>query len=205
LVAEAKADSAEAYERDALRLFRAGAAPEHWRIWSAQRNLAIIVAARGRVEEGLALLDSAIAAATAGPDSKEGAGYLIAQRVPFLIRLRRLADASRSIAVAERQLGASAAVTPSHRADVNRYAGMLDLANGDAERAVRRFRVAVSLTEPRGDTAKGAGINSCLLGVGLARLRRGEEARPLLDRPCAAYISRGLPDPLVVQWIAEVH
>jgi len=205
LVAEANADSAEAYEREALRLFRAGAAPEHWRIWSAQRNLAIIVAARGRVDDGLALLDSAIAAATAGPDSKEGAGYLIAQRVPFLIRLKRLGDAARSIAVAERQLGASAAVTPSHRADVNRYAGMLDLANGDAARAVQRFRVAVSLTEPRGDTSKGTGINSCLLGVGLARLGRVEEARPLLDKPCAAYTSRGLPDPLVVQWIAIVR
>ena len=165
LVAESKADSAEVYEREALRLFRAGAAPEHWRIWSAQRNLAIIAAARGRVDEGLALLDSAIAAATAGPDSKESAGYLIAQRVPFLIRLKRLTDASRSIAVAERQLGASAAVTPSHRADVNRYAGMVDLANGDAARAVRRFRVgriAHRAAGRYGDRFRG--INSCLLG-----------------------------------------
>jgi Flp pilus assembly protein TadD len=82
---------------------------------------------------------------------------------------------------------------------------MLDLANGDAARAVQRFRVAVSLTEPPGDTAKSAGINSCLLGVGLARLGRGDEARPLLDKPCAAYASRGLPDPLVVKWISEVR
>ena len=205
LVAESKADSAEAYEREALRLFKAGVAPEHWRIWSAQRNLAIILAARGRVEEGLALLDSAIAAAAAGPESKESAGYLIAQRIPFLIRLKRLADASRSINVAERQLGASPAVTRSHRSDVNRYAGLLDLANGDAADAVRRFRLAVSLTESHSDTTTAAGINSCLLGVGLARLGRREEARPLLDKPCTAYTSRGLPDPLIVRWIAAVR
>ena len=171
LVAEAKADSAEVYEREALRLFRAGAAPEHWRIWSAQRNLAIIVAARGRVDEGLALLDSAIAAATAGPDSKEGAGYLIAQRVPFLIRLKRLTDASRSIAVAERQLGTSAAVTPSHRADVNRYAGMVDLANGDAARAVGGFARRCRSASRPAIRRQVPGINSCLLGVALARAR----------------------------------
>jgi hypothetical protein len=205
LVAEAKADSAEAHEREALRLFRSGTAPEHWRIWSAQRNLAFIVAARGRAAEGLALLDSAIAAASAGPDSKEGAGYLIAQRVPFLLRLNRFPEATRSLAIAERHLGTSAAVTPPHRADVNRYAGMLDLATGDVMHAVERFRVAVSLTEPPGDTAKAPGINSCLLGVGLARLGRGDDARPLLGKPCKAYLSRGLPDSLVVQWIAAVR
>ena len=204
-VAEAKADSAEEYEREALRLFRAGAAPEHWRIWSAERNLAFIVAARGRVGEGLALLDSAIAAATAGPDSKEGAGYLIAQRIPFLLRLKRLTDAARSLAAAERQLGASAAVTAAHRADVNRYAGMVDLANGDAAAAVKRFRVAVSLAKPPGDTASVQGINWCLLGVGLARLGRRDEARPLLGKPCTAYKSRGLPDPLVVEWISAAR
>ena len=55
-----------------------------------------------------------------------------------------------------------------------------------------------------GDTTKSTGINSCLLGVGLA-LGRGEEAHPLLDKPCAAYTSRGLPDPLVVKWIAAVR
>ena len=205
LVDEAKGDSAEVYEREALRLFKAGAAPEHWRIWSAQRNLSIIVAARGRLEEGLALLDSAIAAATAGPESKESAAYLTAQRVPFLIRMNRLTDASRSIVLAERQLGSSPAVTRSHRADVNRYAGMLDLANGDVASAVRRFRIAVSLAESATDASTFASIHSCLLGIGLARLGRGEEARPLLDKSCAAYTSGGLPDPLVVSWIAAVR
>jgi len=146
-----------------------------------------------------------MAAASMGRPSNEQTGYLMAQRVPFLIRLKRLADASRSIAIAERQLGASPAVTRSHRADVNRYAGMLDLANGDAARAVARFRVAVSLAEPPGDTASVPGISSCLLGVGLGRLGRREEARPLRDKPCTSYASRGLPDALVVKWIAAVR
>ena len=205
LVAEAKADSAEVYEREALRLFQAGVAPEHWRIWSAQRNLAFIAAARGRVDHGPRAPRFGDRCRDCRPRVQESAAYLTAQRVPFLIRMNRLTDASRSIVLAERQLGSSPAVTRSHRADVNRYAGMLDLANGDVASAVRRFRIAVSLAESATNAATFPSIHSCLLGIGLARLGRGEEARPLLDTSCAAYTSRGLPDPLVVSWIAAVR
>src|SRR5262249_18264951 len=87
--AERRADSAEAEERAALGALRAGAGAENWRLWSAQRNLAFIVAAQGRVADGLALLDSAIGTANAGRDSSADGGYLMAQRVPFLLRLAR--------------------------------------------------------------------------------------------------------------------
>jgi serine/threonine-protein kinase len=205
MVAKGRADSAEVHEREALRLFRDGAAPEHWRIWSAQRNLAFITAARGRVAEGLALLDSSITAASVGPGGTEQAGYLVAQRVPFLLRLRRPADASRALAVSEQRLGTSSSVTRSHRADVNRYAAMIDLSLGNGTKAVERLRAAVALSEPPGDTAVKPGLNSCLLGVALAHAGQRSEARPLLDRPCTAYRSNGLPDPLIVQWIVEAR
>jgi tetratricopeptide (TPR) repeat protein len=205
LAAEGKADSAQVYERDALRLFRAGTAPEHWRIWSALRNLAFIHAARGELDHGLALLDSAIAVATAGRAATTEVGYLNAQRVPFLVRLKRLPEAARAIGDAEQLLGASPAVTRQHRADVNRYAGMLELANGNVSRAAERFRTAVSLTEPPNDTGRVGGINSCLLGIALARLGRHDEARPLLGEPCTKYMSRGLPDSLVAEWIARAR
>jgi len=205
MVAESQADSAYVHEREALRLFREGAAPEHWRIWSAERNLAFIAAARGQVPEGLALLDSSIADARSGPGGVEQSAYLTAQRIPFLLRLGRSSDATRSIAEAEQRLGTSSSVTRSHRGDVNRYAAMVDLASGDALRAVDRLRTAVSLGQSPGDTAVKPGINSCLLGVALARVGRREEARPLLEAPCTVYAGHGLPDPLIVQWIADAR
>jgi eukaryotic-like serine/threonine-protein kinase len=203
LVAEGNADSAEVYEREAVRLFRAGTAPEHWRIWSALRNLAFIRAGRGELNHGLALLDSAIAVAIAGRASNTEVGYLNAQRITFLVRLKRLPEAARALSDAEQQLGASPAVTRQHRADVNRYAGMLELVNGNVPRAVERFRAAVSLNEPATDTTSRPGINSCLLGVALSRLGRHDEARPLLGEPCTRYLSRGLPDSLIAQWVAR--
>jgi eukaryotic-like serine/threonine-protein kinase len=203
--AEKRADSAEAEERAALDAFRAGAAPEHWRIWSAQRNLAIMMAARGRVAAGLAVLDSAIDVASTGRDSSTEVGYLTAQRVPFLLRLGRIGDASQAVVTSERMLGISAAVSSAHRADVHRYAGMAALASGDARRAADRFRAAVALVEPPGKPETVPDINSCLLGVSLARLGQSAEARSLLDKPCTAYASQGIPDPLIVGWIGDAR
>ena len=204
LVAEGRADSAEAREREALRLFRAGLAPGHWRVWSAQRNLAFIVRGRGRDAEGLALLDSAIALAAAGPDSVLSGGYLLAQRAPLLLSLGRTDDAARTLAAAERRLGASPAVTREHRADVERYGGMVLLARGDAASAASRFRAAVALHETPGESAL-SGIDGCLLGVALAAHGDTARARPLLATACRTYASRGMPDPLVLRWAARAR
>jgi serine/threonine-protein kinase len=198
------ADSAESEERAALAAFRTGAAPDHWRIWSAERNLAIILAAEDRVAEGLALLDSAITLAGAGKDESETGGYLTAQRVPFLLRLGRVRDASDAIVIAERRLGASAAVSAAHRGDVNRYAGLAALASNDARTAAQRFAAAVALIEPPGKAGTVQGINSCLLGVSFARLGRVDEARPLIGGPCDRY-ENGMTDPLIVEWISAAR
>ncbi len=194
------ADSAESEERAAVEAFRAGAAPEYWRIWSALRNLAFMAYARGRVAGGLALLDSAIVLARLANDSSSTGGYLTAQRVPFLLRLNRTAEAAQSVVDAERRMGLSGAVSVSHRADVHRYAGMVSLANGDNAAASRRFQSAVDLTEPAGSPEGIAEINSCLLGVSFARLGQSERATPLLAAPCDRY-ERGTPDSLIVGWI----
>jgi serine/threonine-protein kinase len=203
LVAERRPRDAELEERAALTSFRAGAAPEHWRIWSAQRNLAFIAAAQGRVEQGLALLDSAIALAAEAQPEQEPA-YLRAQRVPFLLRLSRTNEAAQTIAQSERQLGASPEVSAAHRGDVNRYAGMVALASGDATTAARRFATAVSLIEPSNAAEPRLGVNSCLLGVSYARLGRITEAKALLAKACARY-ERGPTDPLIVEWIASAR
>ena len=203
LVAERRPRDAEPEERAALESFRAGAAPEHWRIWSAQRNLAFIAAAQGRVEQGLALLDSAIALASEAQPAQDPA-YLRAQRVPFLLRLGRTNEAAQTIARSERELGASPDVSAAHRGDVNRYAGMVALASGDAITAARRFATAVSLIEPSNAAEPRLGVNSCLLGVSYARLGRTAEAKPLLAEACARY-ERGPTDPLIVEWIASAR
>ena len=199
LLAEHRADAAEREERAALQSLRAGAAPEHWRIWSAQRNVAFIALARGRAADGLALLDSAIATAAAN-GSRVEAAYLMAQRVPFLVRLDRVREANESIVQSERQLGTSAAVSSSHRADVNRYAGIAAFASGDVQLAAKRFAAAVALVEPPEKPETVPDLNSCLLGVSFARLGRVADARKLLGEPCARY-ARGSPDSLIMQWV----
>jgi hypothetical protein len=188
----------------ALAQFTAGVGPENWRIWSAERNVAILMAARGRAADGLALLDTAIRTASVGSDSSHNAGYLTAQRAPFLIRLGRPAEAAQAIVLAERRLGASAAVTPSHRADVNRYAGMAELALGRPALAVQRFRAAVALEQTPSKLAR-PGLSSCLLGVGLTELGQHDEAVPLLDAPCTRYLAHGPVDSTIVAWIARAR
>jgi serine/threonine-protein kinase len=205
LAAMGHADSAEVEERRALGLFRQGNAPGHWRIWSAERNVAFIVAARGRPAEGLALLDSAVAMARRGPDSIGSPGYLMTQRVPFLLQLGRVGEATRSLADGEHLMGNGPSVTVEHRADVHRYAGMIALASNDAGTAAARLRAAVGLVEPPGKPGTVPGLNSCLLGVALARLGQLNDARSLLAEPCAAYQAAGLTHPMILRWIAEAR
>jgi serine/threonine-protein kinase len=199
LVAERRPRDAEREERAALESFRAGAAPDHWRIWSAQRNLAFMAAAQGRTAEGLALLDSAIALTLDHKGAQEAA-YLTAQRVPFLLRLGRPTEAAQAIAASERVLRTSTTVSAPHRGDVNRYAGMVALASGDARAAAQRFETAVSLIEPAERAETLPGINTCLLGVSYARLDRATEARRMLGDACARY-EKGMTDSLIVGWI----
>jgi tetratricopeptide (TPR) repeat protein len=206
LLREGRADQAEDLERQAYALFREALAPSHWRVWSAARNLGFIASARGRVEAGLALIDTAIAiAGRGGNESREAVGYLTAQRVPFLLRLKRVAEATTAAAEAERLLGTSSAVSVDHRADVNRYAGMAAFATGDRARAVERFQEAVALTTAPDRSPSGRGINGCLLGVSLASVGRLEEASPLVEARCARYLRDGIPDPMIVEWIGAAR
>jgi tetratricopeptide (TPR) repeat protein len=198
-------DSAVVHERAALSAFRGGMGLENWRIWSAQRNLALLESVKGRLTEGLALLDTAIDLARAGPDGKTEAGYLTAQRAPILVRMGRHRDAAQSIAFAEQELGTSAAVTPAHRADVDRYAGVVELALGHAARAADRFRSAVALMESGNSPASPPALNSCLLGVALVQLGKLAEAKLLVDGPCTFALAHGPNDPLVVEWVAKAR
>ena len=78
---------------------------------------------------------------------------------------------------------------------------MVALAAGDMQAAAERFRRAVSLVESPDRAGETPGLNSCMLGVSYARLGLMTDAKPLLDKPCAVYTSRGVPDPLIKDWI----
>src|SRR5262249_17518411 len=158
--------------------FRATMAPENWRIWSALRNIAILAGVQGRVAEGLALLDSAIV--LAGPGES---GYLIAQRVPLLLRLGRPQEALGALTSAEARLGHSSSVSVEHRADLHRYASMIHLATGHPDSAEARLRLAVALSS--------SPVHACLLGVALTQTGRASEAGPMLAEPCRRYVARG--------------
>ena len=94
------------------------------------------------------------------------------------------------------------AISKAHRADVDRYAGMVEVASGRPTRAVERFQSAIALTRSPKDTLGGAPVGACLLGIGLARAGQAREAQRLLNGPCSTYLSTGTPDPLIAQWIA---
>src|SRR5262249_275770 len=143
---------------------------------------------QGRDAEGLAIFDSAIAIARSGPDSIEAPAYLTAQRVPLLLRLGRPTDATQAITFAEGRLGPTASVTVAHRADINRYAGMIDYATGHPERAAERFRLAVGFVPND--------LHACLLG--LARTDTSGDA-------CSRYASLGTADPLILTWITRAR
>src|SRR5262249_14488159 len=92
-----------------------------------------------------------------------------------------------------------------HRGDINRYAGMVELATGHPDRAVERLRSAVALTESNGRHSNSHDAHACLLGVALAETGRTGEAAPMLGEACSRYASLGSADPLVVQWIARAR
>jgi tetratricopeptide (TPR) repeat protein len=73
-------EAAEALE-NSLRIFERVYGPDHWIVISARRNVAVAILRCGRTQEGLALLDEAIAAATGRPDvTPKDLAYLRAQR-----------------------------------------------------------------------------------------------------------------------------
>jgi tetratricopeptide (TPR) repeat protein len=193
---------AETLEREALAKLGAGLAPEHPLIANALRNLAIVVAARGRVQEGLTLLDSAITRArTRGADGVRSWGYMVGQRVPLLLQLGRVEDAARAAAVADSLVRATSAEGEGRLAEADRWVGMVAFVRGRyglaAERFARASELYRELLPARHPQAARA---SCLLGSALAAQGRRDAALPLLRNGCPVHDAWGLAEPLVGEW-----
>jgi serine/threonine-protein kinase len=200
-------DEAEAGLRASLATLRGMVAAGHPLVDNTLRNLGLIVVARGRVAEGLALLDSAVARARGrdGPRAT-GYGYMTGQRVMPLLRLGRVAEAAAAARESERVLRAALPDGHVYLADLARWHGEVALARGDAIGAEPHFRdalrrVAVQLP-PRHPKASGA---SCLLGVALVRQGRSDEGRPGVDQACRRYARWGLADSLTLRWSRQAR
>jgi serine/threonine-protein kinase len=185
--------------REALGLFREHVAPEHILITSSMRNLAIVMSHQGREEEGLVLLDSAIARNRAA-GYHDAALYLVGQKVPMLIRLGRVAEALRDA----RAAAESRARLPrgsTYGADLAYWLGLASLASGRTADAVTHLGAAtdsIATKYPRGHPR--AAMTACAFGVALARAGRDAPARAQLGEACPRLDGWGLADPTVVGW-----
>ncbi len=195
---------AERLERQALEHLRKGLAADNPLIGNAQRNLAIIVGRLDREQEGLALLDSAIAQARSigGPASAE-AYYRTGQRVPMLLRLGRVAEASHDAAVADSFIRTTLADGHPRQIDAAHWVAAAAFARRDYAAAVE---ASGRMLERQAALAPTAGTNhelaqaECMLGVSLAAVHRQSEAVEHLRAGCTVLDSTGIEDPLITRW-----
>ncbi len=200
---QGRLDEAEAGLRATLATWRRTVDAGHPGIDNTLRNLAVVVIARGRVAEGLAIHDSAVARAEArrgGPRSRSY-GQLTGQRVLPLLRLGRLREAGEAAGESERVLRAAVAPDDQVLAELARWHGIVALARGDApgaephlRYALRRFAVQLPARHPKVTAA------ACLLGVALVRQGRADAGRPGVEQACRSYSRYGLADSLIIGW-----
>ena len=190
---------AEVGLREALSILRRLLAPDHERIDNTMRNLGLVVAARGRVAEGLALLDTAVTRARGpGRESQQSAGYMTGQRVSLLLRLGRLYEADSAATESWRVLEATTTSDDIARADANLWRGMVAFVR-ERKDAADFFESAVTRLEREYDANHPAlGRARCALGAALVRERRSTTSAS--PSACEAHARWGLADPLIVEW-----
>jgi tetratricopeptide (TPR) repeat protein/predicted Ser/Thr protein kinase len=202
---QGRLEEAEAGLRTSLATLRGEVAADHWRIDNTLRNLGLVVVARGRGVEGLAILDSAIARSRErNGGTTQGYGYMTGQRVMPLLRLGRLAEAAEAARESERVLRATVPEGHGYLATLALWQGEVALARGDASDAEPHFREAlrrfkVNLPERHPSVAGAA----CLLGAALVRQGRPGDGRHQLETACPVYQRWGLADSLAIGWGRE--
>ena len=198
---QGRLEEAEAGLRTTLAILGDAVAPDHWRIDNTLRNLGLVVVARGRVAEGLNLLDSALARSRKRDQgSSKGYGYMVGQRVMPLVRLGRLAEADTAVRESERLLRAAVPEGHGYLATLALWQGEVALvqgatgAEGYFRESLRRLKAHLPERHP------GIAGAECLLGVALVRRGQSGEGLRLLERACPAYERWGLADSLAAAW-----
>ena len=196
-------EEAETLERAAIGGLREGLAPDHPQVGSALRNLALILAARGRPVEGLAYLDSAIAQGMVAGVARDPAGtaYLIGQRAPILLRLGRLADAAAAAHLGDSVLHAPGGTSVRRALDADRWVAMVSFAQGAYDTVIARTTLYLEAQAPNGGLLRPEPAQvQCLLGAALAARGRRAEAREALAQGCPVHDAWGLAHPMVTDW-----
>lgn len=204
---EGRHDVAEAEFRAGLVILQKTLDPTHDRIYSELRNLGVTVARRGRVEEGLQLLDSAYQRGIAkhGKDAI-GPGYIGGQRGYVLLWLGRNAEAASAIHEAARVITSFAEAGHPYRIDVAYWQGILAYSQGNYREAVLHLSTALELpADEAADTTPGRAQIACALGTALVKVGRTEVARPILRRTCPVFDRHAAEQPRVNRWSKEAR
>ncbi|MBK8056479.1 MAG: tetratricopeptide repeat protein [Gemmatimonadetes bacterium] len=141
-------DVADSLGREALDIYRATRSSRQDEVGNAQRNLALIAAARGRHAEGLARFDTVIAWHRAAPTSApppEAIAFIELQRARILLGMGRTVEGARAIDDADPVLRRHLPPLHLYRAELEFWQGMSAVARGDAAAAVGRFDSASAL------------------------------------------------------------
>jgi tetratricopeptide (TPR) repeat protein len=191
---------AEAELRSHLESLRRLLAPGHDRINNTLRNVGLVVAARGRIEEGLAILDSAVSAARATAQGHDhNTAFMAGQRAPLLLRLGRYDEAGQAADEAARAFGVASSPGDLRRAEAILWRGMVAFAREDPA-ATGLFEEVVAMLAAEYDAEHHVMARArCALGT--ARVRAGRTAAAAaLERAGAVHARWGLAAPLVVAW-----
>ncbi|MBK9976960.1 MAG: serine/threonine protein kinase [Gemmatimonadetes bacterium] len=205
-------DVADSLGREALDIYRATRSSRHDEVGNAQRNLALIAAARGRHAEGLARFDTVIAWHRAAPTSApppEARAFIALQRARILLGMGRTVEGARAIDDADPVLRLHLPPLHLYRAELEFWQGMSAVARGDAAAAVGRFDSASALfahalpsTHPSVAGARCGHFVASVraarpLGAGAASPTRPSESE---GESCRRYATWGMADRLLVSW-----
>lgn len=197
---------AEVEFRAGLDILRRTVDPNHDLITSEMRNLGIAIARQGRVEQGLALVDSAYRRALVkhGPSGRQTA-YLNGQRGYLLQWLGRTEEADTAIRNAATVLEASEQ-NPVALSGPEYWMGILELGRGNPAEAVSRMSSALEMLAPEiGPGNSGRAQVDCGLGTALARAGRTEEALPHLKQACPIFDQHSFEQPLLHRWSVDAR
>lgn len=174
---------------EALSIFEATLAPDHWRVANGARNVGQLLSLQARYEEALPWLDRAIAITIAGGSP---ALYLRGQRALVWLGSGRTDEAQRELQ--EVLLGLEASQSrPDYIADARVWLGIAWLGSGDPDRAETGFALALRQREQVHGVAHPK-VAEAASGLALAR---GELDRAAFE----AYRAWGLAHPLLLDRI----
>jgi tetratricopeptide (TPR) repeat protein len=194
---------AESALREALARLRIHLGANHVMLLSIERDRAVVVAAQGRVAEGLAIVDSLYREASARQKTPTaGIEFFNLHRAKMLLRLRRQAEAEAAVGRAAPVILEQTPADHPYRSQLLFVQGLLALGRGDAPEAEDRFSTIREARRNAGTSPESAAPD-CGLGIALARQARKEEARPLLER-CSFYFKWGLAEPVLLRWYREL-